>query len=298
MAKTVYCSLILALSPVSVRAQASPPADFAAQAASVEEEVRALRGPGSIRLSSYQERDTLLDLLRDGDPGVRRSAVRSLKNFIGQTYEVRDRVLALFRDEREDMPVRLEAAKTLSLATNHSEVRERLQDYARRGSDPALRALSYKALYSAAASLSHARSILVEAAKRESERSVRMGALWGLFLSGANYDARDALLETARRDSDPGLRVEALKSLYGAMGHSEVRDRVYDLARDTHEGVPVRYASILLLSAVVNSSNRDLLADLARREREPALREAAVMAMNPGVERIVRLRGDCAPTRP
>jgi hypothetical protein len=72
------------------------------------------------------------------------------------------------------------------------------------------------------------------------------------------------------------------------MAYSEIRDRVYDLARDRNGDESLRYPAILLLSAVINNTHQDLLVDLARRETNPALREAAVMAMNPVDERIVR----------
>lgn len=258
--------------------------DFAAQVSAVRLGAES-RG---FRLASYQEREALLELLRDPDPAVRRSAVRSLKNYVAQTSEARERVLQVYRTESEDPGVRYEAAKTLSLVANHGDVRERLADYARRGDDASLRAISYKALYFSAASTSYSRDILREAARRESDKRVRLGAIWGLFLSSNQFDVRDALLDIVRGDGDDDVRVEALKSLYHAMAYSEVRDRVYDLARDSSADASLRTPAILLLSAVVNSRHQELLVELARREANPALREAAVMAMNPGDERIVR----------
>lgn len=278
-------SLAVAPPPAAAAAAGS---DFGAQAFAAQRAVGLRPGPRGFLLASYQEREALLELLRDPDPAMRRSAVRALRHYVAQTRDARERVLELYRDEREDLGVRLEAAKTLSYVANYNEVRESLSDYARGGRDAGLRALSYKALYFAAASSSQPRDVLREAARRESDKRVRLGAIWGLFLASNQLDVRDTLLDIALRDADLEARVEALKSLYHAMVYSEVRERIRGLARDSSEDAVLRVPAVLLLSAVVDSRARDLLVELARRGSHPALREAAVIALNPADERLVR----------
>lgn len=240
----------------------------------------------AFRTASWNEEDTLLDLLRDNDPEVRRQAVRSLKAWVAQRSSTRDRVLDVYRNSSEDAAVRREAAKTLSVVSGYNDVYQALLDYARRGSDAGLRAISYKSLYWMAAQRSDVRDDIVDAARRESEPSVRLAAIWALFVVN-DTRARDALLEIARRDASEAARVESLKSLYGLMGYNDVRDLAYDLARNTGTPASVRKAAILMHANRVTSSQKDLLEEIATRDREPAMRAAAIVALgNPRSEEI------------
>ncbi|OGR46557.1 MAG: hypothetical protein A2X37_08785 [Elusimicrobia bacterium GWA2_66_18] len=261
---------------------------FVSQAHAVRAAIQDFAGPAGLRLRSEQEWEALLELLRDPDPSVRVSAARSLRNFVAQREEVRTALLGRYRDETEDLDVRHAAAKTLSVASLDSRVRENLLDYARRGSELSLRVLSYKALYFCADSYPLVRQALLDAVERAGDKRERLGAIWGLFSASANSEVRRVLVETARRGKDQDLRVEALKSLYKTMLNAEAVEPVYDMARDGAEEPAVRYPCILLLSAVGANRTRELLAELARRERDPRLREAAITAMNPSDERILR----------
>jgi hypothetical protein len=71
------------------------------------------------------------------------------------------------------------------------------------------------------------------------------------------------------------------------MGYSDVRDAAYDLARNTGTPAFVRKAAILLHSNRVTSSQKDLLEEIATRDREPAMRAAAIVALgNPRAEEL------------
>lgn len=261
---------------------------FVSQARAARAAIQDLAGPAGFRLHSNQEWEALLELLRDPDPSVRVSAARALRNFVARREEVRAALLGRYRDETEDLDVRHAAAKTLSAASLDSRVRESLLDYARRGSEISLRVLSWKALYSCADSYPVVRQELLDAVERAGDKRERLGALWGLFSASAHSEVRRVLLKTARSGKDQDLRVEALKSLYKTMLNAEAVEPVYDMARDGAEKPAVRYPCILLLSAVGTSRTRELLAELARRERDPRLREAAITAMNPSDESILR----------
>ncbi|MDP3544105.1 MAG: HEAT repeat domain-containing protein [Elusimicrobiota bacterium] len=230
------------------------------------------------KAASWNEVDTLIDLLRDRDPEVRRQAVRSLKAWVAQRSSTRDRVLDVYKSSSEDVAVRREAAKTLSVVSGNSDIYQALLDYARRGSDRSLRAISYKALYWSAAQRSDVRDDVLDAARRESDPVVRLAAIWALF--GVNDNrVKDALLDIARRDSSEAARVEALKSLYGMMGYNDVRDAAYDFARDARTPAALREAAILLHSNRVTSSQKDLLLDIAARDADPVMRRAAIVAL-------------------
>ncbi len=265
--------LVAAVLAASASAAPSSDASFFSAAAGVRDSMSA-----AFKTASWNEVDTLLDLLRDSDPAVRRQAVRSLKAWVAQRSSTRDRVLDVYRDSSEDLSVRREAAKTLSVVSGNSEIYQALLDYARRGSDASLRAISYKSLYWMVAQRSDVRDDVLDAARRESDPAVRLAAIWALF--GANDSrVKDQLLDIARRDSSEAARVEALKSSYGLMGYSDVRDAAYDLARNTGTPASVRKAAILLHSNRVTSSQKDLLEEIATRDREPAMRAAAIVAL-------------------
>ncbi len=241
----------------------------------------------AFRPVSWNEEDTLLDLLRDRDAEVRRGAVRSLKPYVHTRQSTRDRVLDVYKNRGEELSVRREAAKTLSGVSGSREVYDALTDYAQRGSDAGLRALSWKALYWTASQRSDVRDELLDAARRESVESVRLGAIWGLFVASIDNRVQDVLKDIARRDSSVPARVEALKSLWGAMGHNDVRDLAYDLARDASTPSAARKAAILLHANRTNSSQKDLLEDIARRDSDPEMRRAAIAALgNPRAEEI------------
>ena len=281
MIMTTWLVAIVLAAPAS----AAPLSDasFLGSAADVQSEMTA-----AFRTASWNEVDTLLDLLRDRDPEVRRQAVRSLKAWVAQRSSTRDRVLDVYRDSSEDLSVRREAAKTLSVVSGNSEIYRALLDYARRGSDASLRAVSYKALYWTTAQRSDVRDDVIDAARREHDPVVRLAAIWALFGASNDNRVQDVLQDIAKRDSSEPARVEALKSLYGGMGANDVRDLAYDLARNTGTPASVRRAAILLHSYRVTSSQRDLLEDIATRDPAPAMRAAAIIALgNPRAEELL-----------
>ena len=266
----ITLSLALLL-PLAAHAAPSSDASFAVPAA-------AAQSAFAFKAASWNEEDALLELLRDSDPSVRRQAVRSLKAWVYQRWSTKDRVLEVYKDEREGLSVRREAAKTLSAVTGYFDVQAALLDGAQRGSDASLRAISYKALYWAAAQRWDVRDALLDAAARETVPSVRLAAIWGLFAANDNR-VKDGLLDLARRDHDDAVRAEALKSSYGLMGYNDVRDLSVDLARDERTPSVVRRAAILLQSNRVTSAQKDLLEEIAARDRDAKMRAAAILAL-------------------
>lgn len=258
---------------LAVPAVASSDAAFSAAVSGARAQMTA-----SFASTSWNEERALLDLLRDPNAEVRRQAVRSLKVWVSQRTSTRDAVLDLYKNSNEDLAVRREAAKTLSVVTTYSDVHNALLDYARRGSDAGLRAISYKALYWEAASRPSVRDDVLDAARRENTPAVRLAAIWALFVTNDNR-VKDTLVDIARRDGSEAARVEALKSSYGLMGYNETRDAAYDLARDANTPAAVRRAAILLHSNRVTSSQKDMLEDIARSDRDPAMRTAAIVAL-------------------
>ncbi len=236
--------------------------------------------------TSWNEEQTLLDLLRDRDPEVRRQAVRALKAWVPHRNNIRERVLDIFKNSSEDLAVRREAAKTLSVVSSNSDVSEALLEQGKRGGDDVgLRAVSYKSLYWAAVRRSDVRDELLDAARRESDQTVRLAAIWALFAVN-DSSVKDVLRDIARRD-DETVRVEALKSLYGLMGDSDVRDLAYSLARDSGTPAVVRRTAILLNSNHATSAQTDMLETIMKYDRDPAMRAAAIIALgNPRSEEL------------
>lgn len=274
---------LLVASVLSAPAYAAPSSDasFASMLSAGQTQISA-----KFVAASWNEEQALLELLRDRDVEVRRQAVRSLKAWVAQRTSTRDRVLEVFEDRNEELSVRREAAKTLSVVTTYPVVYRALLDYAQRGSDVSLRAISYKALYWAAAQRSDVRDDILDAARRENDRTVRLAAIWTLFAVNGN-PVKDVLIDIAERDTDGAVRVEALKSLYGLMGYSDVRDLAYDLARNPNVPTVVRRAAILLHSNRVSSRQKDMLEEIATRDHDPLMRTAAIIALgNPRSEEL------------
>ncbi|UPT75079.1 MAG: HEAT repeat domain-containing protein [Elusimicrobiota bacterium] len=265
----------LVVAALTAPASATPSSDsvFLSAMGAAHAEMRA-----AFRTASWNEEDALLDLLRDRDAEVRRQAVRSLKAWVWQRSSTKDRVMDVYRNPNEDLAVRVEAAKTLSAASGNWDVQRELLDYAKRGTDVRLRAVSYKALYWAVAQRNDVRDDVLDAARRESDKTVRLAAIWTLFATNDNR-VKDVLRDLARRDSDLDVRVEALKSGWGYMGYNDFRDDAYDLARQTTTPPAVRKAAILLHANRVESRQKDLLEDIARRDSDPAARAAAIAAL-------------------
>lgn len=266
-------SLVAILLAPAAFAAPSSDAVFANAVGAASAEMRA-----AFRTASWNEEDALLDLLRDGDPEVRRQAVRSLKAWVWQRSSTKDRILDVYRDAREALAVRREAAKTLSAASGNWDVHRELLDYAKRGADASLRAVSYKALYWVVAQRNDVRDDVLDAARRETDKTVRLAAIWALFASNDNR-VKDELRDLARRAADEDVRVEALKSGWGYMGYNDFRGDAYDLARNTASPAAVRRAAILLHANRVESRQKDLLEDIARRDSDPAMRQAAITAL-------------------
>lgn len=279
-------NLLLALAVLAPAHAAPPAADlafgFAAVRAVVVEEGR------PVQLASLQERETLLALLRDPDAGVRRAALRSLRGYVAQTSAARDAVLRVYANPAEELAVRVEAAKTLSLVSGYNEVYERLLATAERGTPPSLQAISAKALYQQAAARSGVRDRLERLMLSGPAPELRAAAAWGLFAASGNSGTRDALTRAASRDASNAVRIEALKSLYGAMGHSAMRYDAVRLALDTNAPAELRKPAILLLSYGGDYQTRQALDRLVRTERDPELRAAAVAALNPADEAVAR----------
>ncbi|MBI5246105.1 MAG: HEAT repeat domain-containing protein [Elusimicrobia bacterium] len=270
----IITSLVASLlSPLAASAAPSSDASFATALSHGPEIIAKFQN------ASWNEEDTLLDMLRDNDVAVRRQAVRALKPYVYQRSSTRDRVLEIFKKSSEDLSVRREAAKTLSGVSGYRDVYEELLDQAKRGTDAGLRAISYKALYWTASQRSDVRDELLDAARRESDKTVRLGAIWALFAASVDNRVQDVLKDIARRDMDEDARVESLKSLYNAMGYSDVRDLAYDLARNSSTAAPVRKAAILMHANRTNNNQRDLLQDIANRDSDSAMRSAAVLAL-------------------
>jgi hypothetical protein len=237
----------------------------------------------SARADSFDP-DRLLDLTRDSDPGVRQSAVRSLRYYVANG-RVPDRLGEILEDDNEVLEVRKEAARSLS-ALNSGQAVDKMFDIAKgwKSADPALRYLTLKALYNAAAYNSGIRSELTDLAKGwgQSDDELRAAAAWGLFLCSQNdYSVREVLLDLAGSSSQPDrVRFEALKSLYLGVGDYNVGSKLLDWAKDSAQPEYLRYGAVLALSARVNDwSTKSALDDLARSADLPSLRQAAVIAM-------------------
>ncbi|MBI3548371.1 MAG: hypothetical protein HY078_04880 [Elusimicrobia bacterium] len=160
-----------------------------------------------------EERDAILELLEDPDPGVQRAALRTLRRFVAVDAPARFRILAVFRDRSQTAAIRREAAKTLSYASADKSVRAALQEAVKAEPKVDLRAIAAKALFWQAAERDEVRRFLLDTARVAREPELKRAAVWALFLAAQHADVRDFLVELSRSDRDPLLRFEAQRSL-------------------------------------------------------------------------------------
>lgn len=227
----------------------------------------------------------LEDLLEDRDPEIRLAAVKSARKYILNSF-AQDPVLEIFRNRNERADIRTEAARTLSYASGYYKVTDAFKDLLRRssGEPRELRAMTYKAMFAAAAQSSSHQDFLVDAVKYgEKDKEARLAAVWALFDSAQNSRPQDLLIDLVKYgNEEEAVRVEAIKSLYGAMGHYRVKDLVLDLAKNGNETKAVRLTAMKALSAVNGDSwVKSFLDDTLRREADTQLRAAAVWASSP-----------------
>lgn len=278
--KLLTCGALLTLA-LPAGAGAFGDAAFLGAADAVHQAVRAsFAAAAQARVEDQQEEDSLLALLASPDAAVRAQAARELKAYAPFSDTARQKLLDVLQDRSELASVRREAARALSAGAADENVRGALLELAQRPSEPdALRAMCYKALYWQAADFSDVREALLDAARSESDRTVRLAAIWALFCSAGDADVRDALIGIAKDDGDTEARVEALKSLWGEMGLPEVRELARGYAQDASASQDLRVGGALMLSRRFEESDTELLSGLAQNDSDAVVRQAAVLAL-------------------
>ena len=237
---------------------------------------------------SWQERDVLLAMLRDPNPAVRVEALKSLRDYVGQSPYVWQTVLGVLNNRMEEPAVRHQSAKTLSRVAGYPEVWTTLARYATdMQAPPALRGICYKSLWGAAAGNPRVRAGLLRGLSA-AEPSVEgmTGAIWALGQASHYPDVAQALMRVATYHPNMAIRVEAVKSLYLGTGRPEVLRAMLLTAGNLQTDPALRYPAILALSRVRTPQTQALLQNISMRDPNPALRQAAIMAMSPGDERI------------
>ncbi len=285
----VVLAAALSLCAASARAAGSDAA-FVGSVSAVHAALSAsFREASAARQKITSEEDDLLALLDSQDVNVRAAAARQLKQYADASGKTRARLLTLFQDRSENVFVRRDAARALSWGAADPDVRRALLDTAQRSSEPSsIREMSFKALYWQAFSYSDVRAAILEAAKRESDQTVRLAAIWALFNASGDPDVKDGLLSLAKNDSNVLVRVAALKSVWGEMSDPEVRNLARDYARETSTPALVRQAAILMLSRRFESEDTDLLQGIAQNDWDAEAKQAAILALGgPDSDQIV-----------
>jgi HEAT repeat protein len=275
-----FAVIVLIAAPAIVRAAALEDGFSAAG--------RALHAVNPAAFSNGDTVDQLLQLLDDSDQNVRAQAAKALRPYAAADRKVQDRLAGIMEAGGEDLFVRKEAIKSLSIAASRSdEFRGRMIAAARETSNPDMvRSIACKALYSTLDPANPAldtRDALLALLLETNERpAVRAGAAWGLFPGAAlNARTQDALLYAANDQwLDADARAEALRSLYFALdGRRTIRESVRSLADEALTPMPTRFAAVILFQRVnQDSSVGDWLEALARHASPMQIRTAAVLA--------------------
>ncbi|MBI4655917.1 MAG: hypothetical protein HY746_04115 [Elusimicrobia bacterium] len=222
----------------------------------------------------------LMDLLRDTNPHIRKAAVIASKQYILNSSP-RDRIIDILEDTRELAEIRIEAARTLCYATGYSDVKDALGDLIKyRANEPKeLKAMTYKALWTAANGHSQIRDLLVDRVKySEKDPELRRAAIWALFDASMNYNVRDLFVDMLKYNrEDDATRIETIKSLYLAMGHYEAKNLMLDIVKDTRQDKQIRITALKALSGARGDSNVErFIEDTIRYERDEDLRVTAI----------------------
>ncbi|MBI3296999.1 MAG: HEAT repeat domain-containing protein [Elusimicrobia bacterium] len=233
-------------------------------------------------LFSAQERDVLLANLQDPDAGVRKAALKSLREYVGQSPYVWQSVMAVLNNVNEKDEVRYEAVKTLSRVTKYPEVAALLARYATNPKTPAaFRGIAYKALYGQAAGNPAVTALLLQGtSEKEPSKEGMLGAVWALAQASHYPGVAARLMLIAANHADMDVRVAAVRSLYRGAGRPEVFEALYATAVNGNAAPELRYPAILALSKVKTPAQQEALQLISLRDPNPKMRTAAVMAMD------------------
>jgi len=94
-------------------------------------------------------------------------------------------------------------------------------------------------------------------------------------------------MEIASKHPDLDIRVQAVRGLYRGMGRPEVFGAMLQTAANAGTPAQMRYPAILALSKVKTPAQQQVLQAISLADRDPAMREAASLAMNPRDARIL-----------
>ena len=236
--------------------------------------------------------DQLLSLLDDSDQNVRASAAKALRAYAASDRKVSDRLAGIMENGNDNLFVRKEAIKSLSIAASKSDdLRRRMIAVAQENDNPdTVRMIACKALYSTllpGAAASDSRDALLAILGENNERpAVRAGAAWGLFPDAATGRTQDALLAAADDQwLDADARAEAIKSLYFVLDQRRtVQDSLRALADEGLTAMPTRFAAVIVFHRLnTDGAVLDWLQELAKNASPSQIRSAAVMAQTPGL---------------
>ncbi|MFA5139199.1 MAG: HEAT repeat domain-containing protein [Elusimicrobiota bacterium] len=269
-AVSISASLLCAAVPSAVSDNA-----FVGTVSGVSAQVKA----GAETFAKSMDESELLDLLDDQDPEVRKAALVNARHEMGIHTRVREKVMDMAEDTREDVQVRREACRTLHFITNMPEAREALLDLAKGDREMPVRVMATKALYHASLGDTDIRRELLSAAER-GEPEIRKAALWALFDSNSDSDVTRFLQGVvSSRSEDTDIRLEALKSLYLGMNRSEVKDMMKDLAKSRGEDQALRVGAISALHAGKGDSDVQRLLEDLSKSSDREIKLAAVRAL-------------------
>lgn len=216
---------------------------------------------------------------------IQLAAVKSLRQFASDSETLRT-LLDVALNTSLDSSIRQEAIKSLANDARNSRTWKHFVSLYQNESDVAVKATVLRSLYLAASGNRQVQNFVEDALRSETDEVLQEAAAFGLLASAGNSQVANLLMQvTASQRHATAVRIQAIKSLY-LYRSNRVEDVVESLAQNPETPSQLREIAIYTIQATfaASSRKRDLLMNLATRDRDQAVRLAAIDALRPALE--------------
>lgn len=229
---------------------------------------------------SQTERFLLDQVYRNSDMNVRVEIIKTMRTYASDN-DIERALLNLVSDTRELIPIRQEAARSLSAVANNSTVKRALTQAHDRSTNIDFRATLLRSLYKAAPSDSKIRRVLINNLIQNHDIRIQKASAFGLMNAiNSSSDARNMINVAMSPMKHNEVRVEVIKTLYNSLGRSEVVRALENISGNVSDQAFVRAAAVRVLSATpTNRNRRNLMYNLVANDFNAIVRTQAAAGL-------------------